>query len=140
MFWEEDEDKTLPYSIPDDVIDIVFSIESKTLPLNHSWPLSRAIINHLPWITGHQTAGIHQIHVAESNNGWLRPEDDEEGAVLYPSKRTKMTLRIPMEKYQDSEKLKGMTLGYRWTYIACRKSQKERTKQRLGNFRPICNL
>lgn len=110
MFWEEDEDKTLPYSVPDDVIDIVFSINSKTLPLNHSWALSRAIIKHLPWITEQQTAGIHQIHVAESNNGWLRPEDDEEGAVLYPSKRTKMTLRIPMEKYQDAEQLKGVTL------------------------------
>ncbi len=113
MFWEEDEDKTLPYQVPDDVIDMVFAIQSKTLPLNHAWPLSREIIKHLPWISEHSTAGvagIHQIHVAESNNGWMRPEDDEEGAVLYPSKRTKLTLRIPSDKFDDAKNLVGQTL------------------------------
>ena len=111
MFWEEDEDKTLPFKAPDDVIDIVYSIECKSLPLNHSWALSQEIIKHLTWITEYEYAGIHQIHVAESNNGWLRPEDDEEGALLYPSKRTKMTLRIPIHEYLSAEKLSGKTLN-----------------------------
>ncbi|WP_299875139.1 type I-MYXAN CRISPR-associated protein Cas6/Cmx6 [uncultured Cocleimonas sp.] len=111
MFWEEDEDKTLPYQVPDDVIDMVFAIQSKTLPLNHAWPLSREIIKHLPWLTDYDFAGIHQIHVAESNNGWMRPEDDEEGAVLYPSKRTKLTIRIPLEKYDEASKMVGQTLN-----------------------------
>ncbi len=110
MFWEEDEDKSLPYTPPEDVIDLAFSIKCKTLPLNHSWALSREILKHLPWVEGDPHAGIHQIHVAESNNGWMRPDDDEENPLLYPSHRTKMTLRIPIDKLSDTEKLTGITL------------------------------
>jgi len=111
MFWEEDEDKSLPYTVPDDVIDLVFSIKCKTIPLNHAWPLSKEIQKHLPWIETNPLAGIHQIHVAESNNGWMRPEDNEENAVLYPSLRTKMTLRIPIELMDEAKKLSGTELN-----------------------------
>ena len=111
MFWQEDEDKSLPYEIPDDVIDLVFSITCKKLPLDHAWSLSQEIQNHLPWITESRSSGIHQIHVAESNNGWLRPEDNEVDAVLYPSRRTKMTLRIPGNKLEDAKTLVGKTLS-----------------------------
>ncbi len=110
MFWEEDEDKTLPYKVPEDVIDIIYAIQCKTLPVRHAWELSREIIKHLPWIEQYDYAGIHQIHVAESNNGWMRPAEDEEGAVLYPSKRTKMTLRIPIEMYDAATELVSETL------------------------------
>jgi len=110
MFWEEDEDKTLPYAVPEDVIDLVFSIKAKTLPLNHAWALSRETLKHLPWFAEDPIAGIHQIHVAESNNGWMRPDDDEENALLYPSRRTKMTLRIPIEKIEEAKKLSGVIL------------------------------
>ena len=111
MFWEEDEDKTLPYTAPEDVIDLVFSIKCKTLPLNHAWALSREILKYLPWIENDPIAGIHQIHVAESNNGWMRPDDDEENALLYPSRRTKMTLRIPSDQLIATEALCGVTLN-----------------------------
>jgi len=110
MFWEEDEDKTLPYVAPEDVIDLMFSITCKTLPLDHAWSLSTEIIKHLPWIENDPVAGIHQIHVAESNNGWMRPEGDESNALLYPSRRTKMTLRIPNTKLEATEKLSGIEL------------------------------
>jgi len=110
MFWEEDEDKSLPYTAPDDVIDLVFSIKCKTLPVSHAWALSSEILKHLPWITEHEGSGVHQIHVAESNNGWMRPEEDEVGALLYPSRRTKMTLRIPLDKLNETEKLKDTIL------------------------------
>jgi CRISPR-associated protein Cas6 len=125
MFWEEDEDKTLPFKAPDDVIDVVYSIKCKTLPLNHSWALSEEIIKHLPWISEYEYAGIHQIHVAESNNGWMRPGDDEEGAVLYPSKRTKMTLRIPIEKFQSAVKLTGTTLDIEGHSLLVGKAKKK---------------
>ncbi len=111
MFWEEDEDKTLPYDVSEDVIDLVFSIKCKTLPLNHAWALSREIIHQLPWFQKEPNAGIHQIHVAESNNGWMRPDDDEIDALLYPSRRTKMTLRIPIAKLEATENLVGSVLN-----------------------------
>ena len=111
MFWEEDEDKSLPYEVSDDIIDLNFTIRSKSLPIDHAWTLSEAIIQHLPWIKTHPTAGIHQIHVAESNNGWMRPENDEKDALLYPSRRSKLTLRIPKDKVSVSqEKLTDKTL------------------------------
>ncbi len=128
MFWEEDEDKTLPYQVPDDVIDMVFAIQCKTLPLNHAWPLSREIIKHLPWLPEHSiagVAGIHQIHVAESNNGWMRPEDDEEGAVLYPSKRTKLTIRIPLDKYDHASNMIGQTLDINGHSLVVGKAKKK---------------
>ena len=111
MFWQEDEDKSLPYQIPDDIIDLSFGIRCKALPLDHAWSLAQAIHSHLPWLISEKTAGIHQIHVAESNNGWMRPEDNEEGALLYPSRRTKMTLRIPINKLEETtQSLEGKEL------------------------------
>ena len=110
MFWEEDEDKNLPYAVPDDIIDLAFSIKCKTLPLNHAWELSREIIKRLPWMETEPSAGIHQIHVAESNNGWMRPDEDDENALLHPSHRTKMTLRIPFELMTDTKKIIGEEL------------------------------
>lgn len=110
MFWEEDEDKSLPFAVSEDVIDLVFAIKCKTLPLNHAWSLSREILKYLPWIEYDPHAGIHQIHVAESNNGWMRPDDDEENALLYPSRRTKMTLRIPIDKRNETENISGIML------------------------------
>lgn len=110
MFWEEEEDKSLPYEVSDEVIDLSFSIRCKTLPINHAWFLSKEILTHLPWLENHKIAGIHQIHVAESNNGWLRPDEDDEDALLYPSRRTKLCLRIPINKLEEVQHLTGETL------------------------------
>ena len=123
MFWQEDEDKSLPYQAPEDIIDLSFSIKCKTLPIDHAWALSREIIKHLPWIKQHKIAGIHQIHVAESNNGWLRPDDDE-GALLYPSHRTKMILRIPADKRKETEKLTNASLDISGHILKVGKSKK----------------
>lgn len=125
MFWEEDEDKTLPYQVPEDVIDVIYALQCKTLPVRHAWELSREIIKYLPWIEQYEYAGIHQIHVAESNNGWMRPDDDEEGAVLYPSKRTKMRLRIPSEMFQEAQILVGKTLDIQGHELTIGKAKKK---------------
>ena len=105
MFWEEEDDKTLPYEAPDTIFDVMFGMECKSLPIDHAWLLSQQLTKHLPWITDHEGAGIHQIHVAESNNGWVRPEDGD--ALLFPSKRSKMSLRIPSERYDEVKLLVG---------------------------------
>lgn len=122
MFWQEDEDKSAPYDIPEDVIDLSFNIKCKTLPIDHAWSLSQEIIKQLPWLEDHAIAGIHQIHVAESNNGWLRPDDED--ALLYPSRRTKMSLRIPTEKVPDTETLTGKVLNINGHLLEIGKSKK----------------
>jgi CRISPR-associated protein Cas6 len=110
MFWQEDEDKTLPYEIPDEIIDISFNISCKQLPLDHAWELRSQLQQVLPWLEENKLAGIHQLFVADSNNGWMRPEDGK-NQVLHPSRRTRLYLRIPSKYIGETEKnLTGKTL------------------------------
>jgi len=109
MFWQEDEDKTLPYAAPDDVLDLSFAIQCKRLPLDHAWALSQAIHAALPWFADERVAGVHTIHVAESGNGWMRPAEGE-SQLLLPSHRTRLLLRIPKHRIADSQALCGKTL------------------------------
>lgn len=116
MFWQEDEDKTLPWQAPDEVLDLSFAIQCKQLPLDHAWSLSQAIHAALPWFADEPIAGVHTIHVAESGNGWERP--DAPNQLLLPSRRTRMSLRIPKHRLADTQQLVGKTLevdGYKLT-------------------------
>ncbi len=110
MFWEEDEDKSIPYEVPDDVVDISFPIKCKKLHLDHAWELSEAIQAELLWAKDEKVLGIHHIHVAETGNGWLRPEDTE-SAFLWPSRRTRFSLRIPHTRIEDAKQLSGKTIS-----------------------------
>lgn len=108
MFWTEKEaDKT--YVVPDDIVDLAFKISCKCLPLEHSNALSKALLQQLPWLAEEQSAGIHLIHGAESGNGWIRPEDTA-NELLYLSKRTRMTLRLPQERVEQAKELTGVSL------------------------------
>ncbi len=110
MFWQEDEDKSIPYQIPDDIVDLTFPITCKKLSIDHAWALSQAILAELPWIKDEKQFAIHHIHVAETGNGWLRP-DDTENQFLWPSRRTKMHLRVAAARIQDAQQLCGKSLN-----------------------------
>ena len=103
MFWQEDEDKSLPYQTPDDIVDVLFSLRCKQLPLDHAWALQEAIFEK---ISGAEKVplAIHHIHVAESSNGWNRPDDTQE-TLLYPSKRTKLIIRTHKDHLETLSKL-----------------------------------
>ncbi len=109
MFWTEDTDTKKRYEAPDDVMDVSFKLDCKTLPIDHAQSLSDAIHTALPWFADEELAGLHLIHVAESGNGWMRPEDPE-NEVLCLSKRTRMTLRVPKHRIDDVNKLTGHAL------------------------------
>lgn len=102
MFWTENSENTDVFVIPEDVIDVVFALKCKTLPVEHAYALSTAMQQALPWLANEEHAGVHQIHVAQSGNGWMRPEDTEHG-VLHLSHRTKMTLRLPKERIEATK-------------------------------------
>lgn len=115
MFWEEEKDESTPYTVPDDVVDLVYHIDCRCLPLDHAYALSQAVLAKLPWLGEEPGAGIHLIHGAESGNGWYRPED-ESGALLHLSRRARMTLRLPGHRIEQARGLSGETLdidGYR---------------------------
>jgi CRISPR-associated protein Cas6 len=92
----------------DEVLDAVFAIECRSLPVDHAWALSSAIQAALPWFAGEPQAGLHTVHGAASGSGWMRPEG--EGAVLQLSRRTKLVLRLPESRLEDAAALTGRTL------------------------------
>jgi len=106
MYWQVDqEDKDKPLS--DDVLDVVFSIDCRSLPVDHAYALSQCVQKALPWFKQESLAGMHMIHVAESANGWMRPDGPDQ--VLHPSRRSKFILRVPKPHYEQTTSLVGQT-------------------------------
>ena len=110
MLWEEDK-KNLPFVVPDDIADLIFNIKCKQIALDHAVALSKALMLALPWLQAEDKAGVHMIHGASTGNGWQRPENDSGENFIYLSKRSKMHLRLPKERYRDIEALIGQTLN-----------------------------
>lgn len=106
MYWQEDDRKN-DISTSGKVIDLHYKIDCKQIPTRHAWELSQALYQALPWIKQEQEVGIHQIHGATSGNGWERPPD---GELIHLSKRTRMHLRVPTSRVDDSHELVGQTL------------------------------
>ncbi len=107
MFWQEEQEENT-FVVPDDVVDLVFNIDCKTLRNDHAWHLSQAIREILPWFGEQPEHGLHAIQVASSASGWIRPEAPDE--LLYPSRRTRLKLRLPKEMVAAAQALSGQTL------------------------------
>ena len=131
MFWQEEESHQ-PETFPDDVIDLVFNLECKQIPVDHVYALSQAIRKELPWLEQEPMAAIHVIHVAGSQNGWNRP-DHSPDKMIHLSKRTKFTLRIPKERKADAEQLSGKSLDIAGNCLTIGKS-KEKLLSKMGTI------
>ena len=107
MFWQ-DEREDAQYKVPDDVVDLSFSIDCKSIPVDHACTLAAAIAEILPWFSDEPEAGLHIIHGGASINGWQRPEAAEE--LLLLSKRAKLRLRLPKHRIDDAGVLCGKIL------------------------------
>lgn len=110
MLWEEDK-KDQPFVVPDDVADLVFRINCKQIALDHAHALSQALMAELPWLEEEEKAGVHLIHGASTGNGWQRPEAKDGTGFIYLSKRSRMHLRMPKERYEDIKSLIGKTIN-----------------------------
>ncbi len=109
MYWQDENENPDTYQVPEDVVDIAFKVDCRTLPLDHAQALSLALHAALPWIAEEPKLAIHTIHVAESGNGWMRPENTL-NAVLHLSRRTRMRLRVPQHRIEEARQLTGQTL------------------------------
>ena len=58
----------------DEIVDAVFAIECRSLPVDHAYALSTAIQEALPWFADEPQAALHTVHGAASGAGWQRPE------------------------------------------------------------------
>ena len=106
MYWQEESDQD-HYEVPEDVMDLLFSIRCPTLPVDHAWSLSEQVRQVLPWFGEEPAAGLHVIHGAESGNGWERPEGAvrEVSHVAKCSKRrfaSSAYLRSPVRMYASA--------------------------------------
>jgi len=108
MYWNEDK-KTEKFQIPDDVVDVYFSVKCKCLPLEHMHELAAGLYTVLPWLEHETSAGILPVAGSESGNGWVRSNDPNE--LIYLSRRQKMMLRLPKEKLAAAEELVGKTIS-----------------------------
>ncbi len=107
MLWEDDNPaQTLPEA---KVTDLAFSIQCQQLPVDHLYPLSLALQQVLPDLV-ENGIGVHEIHIAGSQNGWERP-DPKQGQFLIPSRRTRLSLRVPKNSVEGIiHTLQGCTL------------------------------
>lgn len=109
MFWQEDtSDKE--YHVPDDIVDVRFTIDCRRIPVDHAFALAQAIALAVPWMPGESDAAVHTIHVAGSQNGWERPPHSAD-AHLMVSRRTKLVIRIAKQHVDALRReLAGRTL------------------------------
>ncbi|WP_456372316.1 type I-MYXAN CRISPR-associated protein Cas6/Cmx6 [Thiolapillus sp.] len=107
MLWEDDNSQEQQTS--GETLDLAFSMQCRELPVDHLHALSQALEQVLPQLRTQQI-GVHEIHIAGSQNGWERP-DPSLGQHLMPSRRTRMTLRVPAEQADEiSQRLQDVTL------------------------------
>lgn len=92
-----------------EIVDVAYAMRGRSLPVDHAHALSEAIQDTLDWFGAEDSAGLHLVHVAESGNGWLRPETAH-GQVLQLSRRTRLRLRLPRRRVEDALRLEGAVL------------------------------
>jgi len=93
---------------PADIVDAVFAIACRSLPVDHAYALQQAIQEVLPWFAQEPGAGLHTVHGAASGSGWMRPEGAD--ALLQLSRRARLALRLPAHRTEDAAALVGRTL------------------------------
>ena len=106
MLWEDNSNVAV-FTVPDAVQEIVFRIRCDALPVDHAWELYDGFTRKLSWIDQEPSLGILSIHVASSGNGWTRPLEPD--AMLELSRRTRMIVRVPKSRIDETLRLSGET-------------------------------
>jgi CRISPR-associated protein Cas6 len=108
MMLQEEDSAAAGTASSGDIVDAVFAISCRSLPVDHAYALSQAIQAALPWFATESRAGLHIIRAAESGSGWMRPEDPH--TLLHLSQRTRLILRLPKHRLDAAAVLLGLTL------------------------------
>jgi len=109
MFWQEDKNPDA-VQIPDDIVDLLFALDCKSIPVDHASLLSTALHAALPWLGSEPQLAVHTIHGAGSQNGWQRPAHGSDTELLL-SRRTKLMIRTPKTRVAELlQHLPGVTL------------------------------
>jgi len=132
MLWQDD-DKKPDFKVPETIVDLLFDIQCREIPVDHAHALAREMRVALPEIEEDTRIAVHTIHVAGSQNGWERPEHSPE-ARLIVSRRTKLVLRVPKERAREiQDKLHGTSLDLDGCKLTLGKA-KERLLSKQGTL------
>ena len=104
MYWEDD-NKDNSNKMSNNFVDVSFKVNCNKIASDHSYDLFKAILKKFPIIEKIDNLAIHSVYGAESGAGWERPETE-----IYLSKRTRFSIRLPIDHAQDFYKLDGQTL------------------------------
>lgn len=109
MFWNDDPPPKESV-ISDEVVDLLFSISCREIPVDHVHALSTALKAAAPESFENNDIAVHSIHVASSAHGWERPDFNTDERLIL-SHRTKLTLRVPKQSATAiQQRLQGATL------------------------------
>jgi CRISPR-associated protein Cas6 len=83
------------------MIDLQFDLDGTTVPADSALLLAAAVATVLPWLADESGGGIQLLKGAETNSG---------DATININRRTKLFLRVPKTRVQQTEMLIGKTL------------------------------
>ena len=109
MYWKEDDTAIDEFRVSEDIVDVVYSIRCRSIPVDHAHALSESIHTALPWFAEEADAGLHMIHISEAGNGWSRPDNPEIDELVL-SRRSRLILRLPKHRLNQASELKDKEL------------------------------
>ena len=98
MYWNETDQSDA--GVTDEVVDLVFALDCRQVPVDHAYTLAAALLRVCPWMAEEPLLAIHNIQVAGSQNGWERPAHGTT-SHLEVSRRTKLKVRAPRERVPE---------------------------------------
>jgi CRISPR-associated protein Cas6 len=94
------------------MVDVAFALEGDTLPRDHRRALAAALEAALPWLAASEGAGIHRLNLSAGG-----------GPLALLSRRTRLTLRVPRERADDSRALTGTEVSLGGGRLRLREAQ-----------------
>jgi len=82
----------------DHAFDVVFAVTGARLPMGYEAALWGALLGRLPWLADEPCVGVHAIRATSADG------------VLLLSRRTRLTLRLPLRRQDDVTRLSGQHL------------------------------
>lgn len=107
MFWQQDDETEAEYRAPDDVVDLVFRLRGSSIDIDHACALAQALREHLS-AESCDRVGVLGIRLADSGNGWNRPEGID--AALPLSRRARLIIRAHQDQLDEVRQLSGRRL------------------------------
>lgn len=108
-----DESATKATKIEDqNMIDVVFDLSGSSVPDGYPFMLWSEVVRCLPWLKNEENAGIHPLRGSASGDNTLL------------SKRTKLILRVPAERADQTVALSGQQLNIDGSILSVGKGKK----------------